>query len=839
MTHRFSVFLLAALLAVPAAAQVQGIGYRLTPAVSYVDFEGDAALTDGLLYGGGVGLSFGEFFELGGSYQLGRDFETDFSGFSGLEDDPALAAALAGLPPRPVDLERYGGSLRINLARTGLAPFITGGTGLLRFDPQDRDASRAIYLKGGAGLQLTGADRYALAVSAEVLSYRYNPGPTFFSPADLAVVGLGYGDFNQTTVYNRLVRGTLQVYLGGRRPGGDTEVDRELRRQFSGGLAGLSLVVEPFYGRVEFDEAFDYRDQAFAGVEAGVDLGPLVGLRGFFGRGVDDGDPTQTQDVQMYGGDVRLRLSEGGSFVPFLTVGGGFYDVLDGYATEEAAEPSNVTSEDRPFAVGGAGVELALNPRLKAVGEARAMLMSTQETGDVSQPENVFLSPIFRGGLSFALGGSAGERVAVVRQSELDAERARLTAEREALRLEALDRIAVLEGELAAARAAGDTDAVVELAAERDAALTTAIGADTAPDSAAATPVAATPAAATPAAAAPASMVSDRFVTLPVPEQGELYVRYGPPGGVSIGNGGLPDGYVYDDALPYEDRAAVDAQVQAAGLDEASIRDLIRETLRESLAAQAGAPLTEADVAGIERSIEDRIADRIGGRLTPTDGASDARVRALERRQDELIDEIRALRVELARPDAAPIVIRPDAPAVAAPAPEQPAAPSGAAPIRPAPAAVRYGPSFQLSPSGGLSLGRGPDGVVVGLRADYETGRAFRYVPELLIGVGGRSSIVANADIAFPFRAAGFAEYGAPYVRAGLGLVSYGGSDEIPPTFDQEPDNGATTLALNLGLGADLAVGGGRLFVDLSTGNFGSFNRLTAGYRFPFGRRAY
>ena len=128
---------------------------------------------------------------------------------------------------------------------------------------------------------------------------------------------------------------------------------------------------------------------------------------------------------------------------------------------------------------------------------------------------------------------------------------------------------------------------------------------------------------------------------------------------------------------------------------------------------------------------------------------------------------------------------------------------------------------------------------VVGARVDYETGRSFRYVPELLIGVGGRSSVAANADVAFSIPTRGFADYGTPYVRTGVGLVHYGGSDELPPTFDEEPDDGDTALTLNLGLGADLEVGGGRLFVDLTTGNFGAFNRLTAGYRFPFGRRAY
>ena len=94
-------------------------------------------------------------------------------------------------------------------------------------------------------------------------------------------------------------------------------------------------------------------------------------------------------------------------------------------------------------------------------------------------------------------------------------------------------------------------------------------------------------------------------------------------------------------------------------------------------------------------------------------------------------------------------------------------------------------------------------------------------------------------DAAFTLPAASFAEYGAPYLRLGVGLVNTGASDEIPDTFDEEIDDGGTALTLNLGLGADVVYGGGRFFADFSTGNFGRYNRLTAGYRFPFGAPSY
>ncbi|PAP75210.1 hypothetical protein [Rubrivirga marina] len=854
------VLLSLALLAPAASAQVSGVGYRLSPSATYVDFEGDAGLDDGLLYGGGIGLSFGEFVELGGGYQFGDGFQTDFTGFSGLDDAPELAEALAGLDPREVKVERYGGTLRLNLGTAGLVPFLTAGTGLIRFSPDGLEATRNIYLLGGAGLQLTGADRYALAVSVEDLAYRYDPASTFFTAADLSTVGLDFADFNQTTVNNLTVRGTVQLYLGGRRPGQDTEVDRELRRQFSGGLSGLSLFIEPTYGRVRFDEAFDYRDQAFVGGEVGVDLGPLVGLRGFYMRGVEDDSPTSFESVRMLGGDLRLRLSEGGQFVPFVSVGGGYLDVLDGYAADPGAEAGNALAEDRPFATGGAGVELALSPRFRIIGEARALLMSTRDEQDLSQPENVFVSPYYRAGVSFGLGGDAGDGVQAVRRETLESERARLTAEREAVRREALDRIEALEAELAAARAEGDMDAVEVLEAEREVAIDRAVSPDAdlaampertaivdregndvqqrilrdgigAPPSSAVTEevVVDETGQRTVTRTVREAPAADRMVTIPLPEQGELYVRYGPPGGVLIGDGGMVQG----DAL-----TTGDAAVATSGLDEAEVRTIIRESLRESLAAQGDAPLTEGDLGDLERSIENRIADRVAGRLTAPSGASDSRIAALERRQDDLLDEIRALRVELATQPQQPVVVRqPAAPgddadqdvAVITPTP-RPAVP---------PTRAVLGPSFQISPTAGFGLGAGPDGILVGARVDYATGRSFHYVPELLVTIGGRRSVSANADVAFDVPSGGFADVGSPYVRTGLGLVSYGGSDEIPATFDEEVDDGGTTLTFNLGLGADLEAGGGRLFVDFTTGNLGRFNRLTAGYRFPFGQRAY
>ena len=782
-----------------ASAQPQGVGLRLTPSATYVDFSDDSGLENGLLYGGGVGFSFGEFVELTGTYLLGRNFMTDYSLFSGLEEDPVLAGQVADLPVQEVDIQRYGGDIRLNLGSGSVFPFIRAGTGLVRFQPDGREgATRNIYLLGGAGLQLSGADRYAFSVSVEDFAYRYNPATTFFTARDLAAVGLSADNFNQTTVQNLAVRASLSLYLGGRRAGSLSDIDREFQRQFSGGLSGLSLVVEPFYGRLNFNEAFNYRDQTFVGGEAGFDLGPLVGLRGFYGRGVPKDDPTDFQDIQMYGGDVRLRLSEGRGIVPFVSVGGGYLDVLDEYGTEEAAEAGNQNAEDRPFALAGGGVELLLSPRLRGVAEVRGMAMSTEDEEDLSQPDNVYVSPFFRAGLSFGLGGDAGDDIEVVRQSRLEEELAQA-------REEAAEREAELREEIARAREEGNEAAAQRLEVERARMQGMARNqGQTVTRNEAGEPVLL-------GNGEVRTAQGDRIVTIPLPEQGELYVRYGDPGGVSIET--TADG---------GQTVQPSGRTITQGMSDAEIREIVRQSIQQSM---NGRDMNAQDMEDLERRLNNRLDD-LDDDIDDNDGDvdEDRIIRALQLLEDRILAEIRALRTEVSARPVAPVVGE-DGQVV-----------SPVSPVSPV-VTDRTGldyvdeRSFSLSPTIGLQFGDA-SGAVVGLQGNYRTGRSFFYIPEILIGVAGDDSFAANADIAFPLRDYGF---GSPYIRTGLGFVNVS-DDENEDTFDDDAeDDGGTSITFNLGIGANLRAGGGKFFADFTSGNFGAYNRLTAGYRFSFG----
>lgn len=842
-----SIVLFLFILAGSAAAQVQGLGYRLAPTGSYVMFNDDAGLDDVLMYGGTVGLSFGEFIELSALYQTSSGTTTSFDGF--LSDQPGLATALSTLTAQNIGVERYGGQLKLNLLSGALVPFVTGGGGVLRLTPDGLESSKNLYLVGGAGLQFTVADRIGLALSAENMAYRYSPGSAFFPSDDLATIGLVPGDFPSTDVLNWMGRASLQVYLGGRRPGEFSNLDRELQRNLRGGLSGLSLRLEPFYGRSNFDDVLGYQDQTFIGGEAGIDLGSLVGLRGFYGRGTVSDDPTDFQDIQMYGGNARFRLNEGNGAIPFITLGGGYLDIMDGY-DRFAANPLN-PAEDRYFGLAGAGLELPLSRRIQLVGEARALVMSTQDAEDVSNPDDIYLSPMYRAGLSLALGGGSGSSPAIVRRSELDKERAALKAEIEdqrqrasALESDAAERELTIESNIASARAQGDSSAVARLQAERQRAQ---METDRAAENRTRLDEQARRMADSEAVrvnedvrvvtsdGSVRSNVGSRMITLPVPENGELYVRYGEPGAVTINDATLSERNSGD----APDRQATAAEAPRAAPTEADLRTMVREAMALALAdarANSSGAVSEEEIA---RRVEDRLADRLRGQLGQTNGVTSSDINQMERRLSDRFDEqLRLLRlqqmVERGQSNQ-PIYVSPGN------------SPSGGVQQTPVvrfdSTAQRVGYVDRVSPAPytgfyaftpviGLTFGSDLNSAVVGARGRYATGGSVSYLPEILVGVTGRRSFTGNFDALFGLPTEVFAPVAQPYLRAGLGFVYAAGEDA---TDDIVAVDRIADIALNLGLGADVAYGGGQFLVDFSTANFGQYNRFTAGYRLTFG----
>lgn len=755
--------LLALGLAAPAAAQVDGISYAFSPVATYAFYDGNAALRSHLLYGGRLGFGFGRYVELDAEYLRGARTRTTFDGF---EAPTGVDALLQALPAQDVDVQRAGAGLRVNVGRWRLLPFLRGGAGIVQIDPEDVDATRSIYVTYGGGLTLSAAQRYTLTVEGARDVYRYSPFATY---------ALGDGgpftpdDFPVRTVHNLALSASLRLYLGGRTEGSETDVDAALRRQFAGG--GLRLFVEPAYGQIAFNSRLGAsfpEKQPVAGLSAGFDLGPYVGLRGAYLRATDedtplaDGVPTSFRDLSLYGGELNLRFAQAaGGLTPYVILGGGYLNAGEDYDAGALGRPS-----DRPFAQIGAGLDLPLTPAVRLKGAIRSLLMSDLDADAVATPSRVYGSALWTGGVEVSLG-RRGRSVASVLDRSVEArladERAR-AAQEQAAREQAL-REAVRAAYHAQLRTEVDSLRLAVTAAPNDSVRTERLAALAVREAALADTLA--------AGAAPAGVanVSGRTMTIPVPERGEIYIRYGDP--VAPETQVATPIVVTTEGLAAGTGSATEAQVAAL--------------VRAELARQQGQALTRAEV--------DRIVRAAVQSAQASNAALLARLATLE---------ARLAAAPLAGPSA---VVAVDS--------------SGAVLARNADAGLLWGRQYYSTlPFLGVRTGSGPTQALVGIRGDFRlpSGAGMRFLPEVGIGVGDGVSLQAFANTAWGLpRVSGL----EPYAGLGAGVKTDKGFT-------------GAGLAINLLAGFEVPFANGRGFVEYSTLDFFDIHRGLVGYRLLF-----
>ena len=764
---RFLLFSAAlVLLALPAAAQVTGISYTAAPVGVRVFPGGDAGLSTGSLVGGALGLSFGEYLEVSGVYLRGSGFETEFSDF---DTDPATLDILEGFGEGfDVDLTQYGTRLRLTVGRGSLLPFVAGGTGVLRFD-NGANTAEAIYAEAGVGVTFAFQDRYTITVEGVRQGYRYNPyaafdlGNTSGLPSTSALNGV-------QRAYTNAVMATARVYLGGRARGALTETDRAVRDQ----LRRPRLFAQPSYGVLQFsDDLVGLPDQQpMLGVQAGIDLGPYVGLRGFYLRATAEdellNDPTSFRDLALIGGEVNFRFSTelAGGVTPFLLLGGGYMDVGSDY---RAGGSLFSAPEGRYFAMGGGGVDVAISQALRLKGGVRTLLMSNEDADQVSDPGSIYYSLMPTVGIEFSLGGGspAAARRNVREASAGEVERELLAADagRQEAELDSLRR--------AYANGLGAEALAPEQAAERAAyqAQIARLQAE------AGLPVTAAPSAAR-------SNISGRTMEVPVPESGEIYIRFGDGGGEVA-------------AAPVVIATPQGAALPAAGAPvstEAEVAEVVRQTLAaDSARAAAVRSAVDADVQEVlgERLLQEQSDDALTARL-------EARIAELESR---LASQIAA--GNAARPST---VVVEDGPA------------GGGFSL------TRVG-SRRLSnvyPVVGVRAGESRTQGQFALRGEYRTPARVGaiFVPEVGVGFGDGVSLSLMANFFFQ-NERNLGRGLQPYYGIGGGLLTRSGLS-------------GTGLALNLVIGADYPLGPGAIVGEVSTLDLFQYTRVLTGYKLNF-----
>lgn len=461
-------FLLLTLLVLSTAlaqAQVRGVSYTIAPSASYNWFGSESGLEDAFMFGGRFGFGFGEYVELRATYLQTIDQQTNFAGLD-LNIDSTFAN-------QGVDLRRYGAELKLNVGRGTLLPYLLLGGGIQDTQREGLERAENIFGTAGFGLTLSAADRYTFGVEGKYIAYSGNAVRNLFDEVERQANNLDLDNFNADQVGTYSVAANLQFYLGGRRPGQLSDIDQKYLENFQGGISGLSLPVELGFAQVDWDSELPYRDAYFAGGTAGFSFGPLISLRGFYYRGMKDDELNfDFDDITLYGGDFRFNLSQASSgIVPYLSVGGGYIDLSDGY--NDNLESGQAPASSQGFASGGGGIYLKFGERVQLNGGVRALLTSGADLEDLNSTEQLTTSTMYTAGLGFTLGGNNRDNPDVVRTSTLeerladqqqdferraDSIRLENQLELESLRSRYQDTIARLDQELIDALNAGDVE---------------------------------------------------------------------------------------------------------------------------------------------------------------------------------------------------------------------------------------------------------------------------------------------------------------------------------------------------------------------------------------------
>lgn len=792
---------LAFALTAPLAAQERyapALRYALVPTASRVFWDNDLGLEDTYLYGARLGFTFGKYVGLQGYYLTGDEFDTRFR-------DTPLRRPDGSLPPeRRVNARSYGADMLFNVGSSGLFPFVKVGAGVMRFEPDSGRRSDQIAVKYGGGLRFVLPGDLRLQAFAEDQLFRINryqlaagdPGDPL--PEDVDVDKLRH---------NMIVGAGITIPFGRSADVPDTP---------EYGLSRVGLPFDVIAGRVQFDGSTNLERQSFIGARTGIDFGRLIGLRGYYWRGTSDRFD-HAQPIQSWGGEAQFNLSPASGIAPYLIAGAGELDFHSGYRNR-AGDPM----EDKTMLIVGGGLRFGITDKVRLDVAARDyVLAEATDIQDVSSTKQLKSNWAYTAGVSLTLFGPRGGPGSSPRPP-VEMEGAVQTAtDPRAVALR--DTVRMLRDSLT--RTLGTT----QVRAAR-------------PDSLVETRQ--QPGTRAPAPGAPSSTtyVSARSIAVPVPQEGEIYVRYGPPeeNPPVRGMGDPLIAEAYDVPLGAPGPAAV----------RAAIRDIVRDELErdrtrldplsrtDTSRALRGGP-TEGQIVLLER----RIAEQLDRRLAEQSQAQREMLRALiSQEMARQRTDADAISAEVARAVDARLG-----------EPQRPAAPQPTVIVRQdtvradsanvtTVTTVRTEVESRIAPWARAFYGysgvatRGGTQFILGARVDlgslFRNFTAVALVPELALGFGAgatTSLFAANAQL----RIARIWDV-APYVTLGVGLLNHTAPIEGREGVDVVLNPGVGTQLTFPSVRNTLGLGSAGMFVEYQGVDWFDVSRLLAGLTWRF-----
>ncbi|WP_339888323.1 hypothetical protein [uncultured Flavobacterium sp.] len=377
-----------------ANSQVKDISFTLSPFADYTFWDNKSGLNDGALVGGKLGFGFGEYIELRAIYAQSLNLKTNFNdfGIAGFSEDMFVSQDLK--------LTRWGGEIKANIGTGRLSPYITIGTGIQNIELDNNTDFDQIYANAAIGIKTKITDRIVFTLEGKNTAFNFNSGKNLLTEANKTALGVSDSDFSTERLYNWSANAGLQFYLGGRKPGTLTELDKAYLNKFKGGFKGLQIIFEPSVNYITFDDKSNFRDTYLIGGYAGLDFNQYTGVRAFFFRPTqDDQISTNLDRFSMYGLEFRARLNDGNGVTPYLILGGGYLNTLKGY---EGKNGSNFDSQE--FASAGLGLNIPLSKHILITGGARGMVTSGSNVEDLSSPDKLQTHIMYNAGLKLTFG---------------------------------------------------------------------------------------------------------------------------------------------------------------------------------------------------------------------------------------------------------------------------------------------------------------------------------------------------------------------------------------------------------------------------------------------------
>jgi len=376
-------------------AQVKDISFTASPFVDYTFYDKQSGLENATSVGGKIGFGFGEYVEIRAVYLQSLGLKTSFSdfGIAGYND--------AMFQSQDIKLTRWGGEFKTNLGRGRFIPYLTLGSGVQNIAIKDSNDFDQIYASAGLGFKTKLTDRIVFTIEGKYNRYNFNAGENLLTEENKTDFGVTNSDFETKALTNWSAQASLQFYLGGRKPGTLSELDKAYYSKFSNGFKGIQWILEPSVNYIKFDDKSLFKDTYLLGLYAGFDFNQYIGIRAFYLQATENEQiSTSFDNLSMYGLELRARLNDGNGVTPYLILGGGYLNSQNSYLGR-----TNTAVDSEEFASAGLGLNIPLSKNILITGGVRGMITSAADVADLSSPDNLQTHIMYNAGIKVSFGG--------------------------------------------------------------------------------------------------------------------------------------------------------------------------------------------------------------------------------------------------------------------------------------------------------------------------------------------------------------------------------------------------------------------------------------------------